>query len=109
RAAWELMKFLTSEEAFNVITARMGYLPLRTTIVNDPALLQTWVRENPQILPNLQQLEFLEPSLAFPGDNHVQIRDIYLRTKQQILLSGADPESTLRESQQRAQALMPRR
>ncbi|UXN72328.1 extracellular solute-binding protein [Devosia sp. A8/3-2] len=36
RAARELMKFLTSEHGYTVITSEIGYLPLRPAIVNDP-------------------------------------------------------------------------
>ena len=59
RAAWELMKFLTSEHAFQIITAEIGYLPLRTGIVNDDKYLKGWVAQNPQILPNIEQMDNL--------------------------------------------------
>jgi hypothetical protein len=51
----------------------------------------------------------MEASTAYPGDNHVQIRDIYLKTQQAVLLQGADPEQSWRDAQRRAQELMPRR
>ncbi len=39
RAAWELMKSLTSKRGYTIITSEIGYLPLRTDIVDDPAYL----------------------------------------------------------------------
>ena len=45
RAAWELMTFLTSEHAFQIITAEIGYLPLRTGIVNDENYLKAGWRK----------------------------------------------------------------
>jgi multiple sugar transport system substrate-binding protein len=108
RAAWELVKFLTSERAYNVITAQMGYLPLRPSLINDDRYLKSWAQTS-LVLPNLEQLDGMEASTAYPGDNHVQIRDIYLKAKQAVLLQGADPERTMREAQARAQELMPRR
>lgn len=107
RAAWELMKHLTNERAFQIITAEIGYLPLRTSIVNDEKYLKGWVAENPQILPNVQQMDNLAPSYSFPGQNHLEIRKLFLTSVQQVLLQGADVEKTLKESQARAQALLP--
>jgi multiple sugar transport system substrate-binding protein len=108
RAAWELVKFLTSERAYNIITAGMGYLPLRPGLIRDERYLKSWAQQS-LILPNLEQLDGLEASTAYPGDNHVQIRDIFLKTQQAVLLQGADPERSWREAQARAQELMPRR
>lgn len=107
RAAWELMKFLTSERAFTIITEEIGYLPLRTGIIDDPKYLKDWVARNPQILPNIEQMDNLAPSLSFPGQNHLQIRKLFLSSVQEVLFEGADPESSFRDSQTRAQALMP--
>jgi multiple sugar transport system substrate-binding protein len=109
RAAWELMKYLTTEESFVVITSEIGYLPLRPSIVNDARYLKDWVAKNPQILPNLEQLAGLEPSVAYPGDNHAQIRTIYLQAIQRVLLNGDDPERTMRDAAARGTELMPRR
>lgn len=107
RAAWELMKYLTSERAFTIIASEIGYLPLRPSTLESDEHLKGWIAENPIILPNLQQLEYLEPSIAFPGPNHVQIRDIFLKALQDVLLFDADPASTMQEAQARAQELMP--
>lgn len=107
RAAWEIVKFLTGDYAFTVIARDIGYLPLRPAILEDERYLKDWIVENPQILPNLEQLEYLEPSVAFPGPNHVQIRDIYLKAQEEVLLFGADPAATMQAAQARAMELMP--
>jgi multiple sugar transport system substrate-binding protein len=108
RAAWELMKFLTTERAFTVITAEIGYLPLRTGIVNDDRYLKTWPNRE-LILPNLEQMDNLETTYSYPGQNHLQIRKLFLTAVQEVLFEGKDPEKTLKEAQVRAQDLMPRR
>ena len=73
RAAWELMKFLTSKHGYTIITSKIGYLPLRTDIVDDPnnprslqlddgtaraavEQILTLVR-NPRLTPSSEQLE----------------------------------------------------
>lgn len=107
RAAWELMKHLTSEQAFTIITTKIGYLPLRTGITEDDKYLKTWPNL-PLIRSNLQQLERLEPSYSYPGQNALQIRKLFLTAIQEILLNGKDPKATMQEAQTRAQDLMPK-
>jgi len=108
RAAWELMKFLTSERAFTIITSEIGYLPLRTGIVDDDRYLKNWSNRS-LILPNLEQMQNLESTYSYPGQNHLQIRKLFLTAVQEILFEGKDPEKTLQDAQTRAQDLMPRR
>lgn len=105
RAAWELMKFLTSEDAMQIITTEMGYLPLRPDMVDDPAYLADWEHRD-LITPNLDQLDQLEPSLSFPGQNALQIRDLFLGSLEQVLFDGADVTETFTESQERAAELV---
>lgn len=107
RAAWELMKHLTSEQAFTIITAEIGYLPLRTGIVNDDRYLKTW-KYLPLIKTNLEQMERLEPSYSYPGQNHLQIRKLFLTATEEVLLNGKDAKATFSETQTRAQDLMPK-
>ncbi|MGY2060488.1 ABC transporter substrate-binding protein, partial [Nocardia gipuzkoensis] len=42
RAAWELIEFLTSEVAYTRIAEGIGYLPLRTRLLDDPDGLRDW-------------------------------------------------------------------
>lgn len=107
RAAWELMKFMTSREAYTVITSQIGYVPLRTDIVTDPAYLADWVAEHPLVQPNLDQLERLEPWVAYPGPNYRQINSIMMDAMDMAVFGGVDVEATLRDAQANAQALMP--
>ncbi|MCS7002324.1 MAG: extracellular solute-binding protein, partial [Dehalococcoidia bacterium] len=109
RAAWELIKFLTSERGYTVLTSVMGYLPLRPSTVNDPQYLQDFVRRNPQILPNLAQLDQLEPWVPFPGPNYGQMRNIMMQAVEQAVLGPGDARAIMTDAQQRASALMPRR
>jgi multiple sugar transport system substrate-binding protein len=106
RAAWELMKHLTSESAFTIITTKIGYLPLRTGIVDDERYLKTWPNL-PLIKSNLEQMDRLEPSYSYPGQNALQIRKLFLTAVQEILFQGKDPKATMGEAQTRAQELMP--
>ncbi|HVV08946.1 ABC transporter substrate-binding protein [Amycolatopsis sp.] len=108
RAAWELIKFMTSDEAYTAISSKIGYLPLRTGLVDDPNGLKDWAARNPLLKPNLDQLNRLEPWTSFPGDNYVQIRDLMMQAVENVVYRGADARTTLTEAQTRAQELMPK-
>ena len=107
RAAWELMKFMTSREAYTIITSQIGYVPLRTDIVTDPAYLAGWVEEHPLVQPNLDQLDRLEPWVAYPGPNYRQINSLMMDAMEMAVFGGADVQATLADAQANAQALMP--
>ncbi|PPK64101.1 ABC transporter substrate-binding protein [Actinokineospora auranticolor] len=106
RAGWELIKFLTSEEAYTTISTKIGYLPLRTELVNDPAALKPWADKNPLIKPNLEQLAKMEPWVSFPGDDYVQVRDGMMSAVESVVFQGADP-STLKGKQDELAKLVP--
>ena len=107
RAAWELMKFLTSEHGYTIITSEIGYLPLRPAIVNDERYLKTWVAEHPLVQPNLEQLDRLEPWDPMPGPNYRQIMKTMMDAVEMSVFGGADVDATLADAQANAQALMP--
>ncbi|GLZ36510.1 ABC transporter substrate-binding protein [Actinokineospora sp. NBRC 105648] len=107
RAGWELIKFLTSEEAYTVISTKIGYLPLRTELVNDPAGLKPWADKNPLIKPNLEQLARMEPWVSFPGDSYVQVRDGMMSAVENAVFQGADPKTTLQAKQDEVAKLIP--
>lgn len=107
RAAWELMKFLTSEHGYTIITSEIGYLPLRPAIVDDPQYLKDWVAEHPLVEPNLEQLDRLEPWDPMPGPNYRQIVKTMMDAVEMSIFGGADVEATLADAQANAQALMP--
>lgn len=109
RAAWELAKFLTSERGYTIITSKIGYLPLRPAITTDAAYLKEWADTHPLIQANLKQLDSLEPWVAFPGPNYVQMRDIMMKAVENVVYNGADPQKTLAEARVRAADLLPKR
>ncbi len=108
RAAWELVKFMTSKRGYTVITSKIGYLPLRLDIVEDPQYLGEYVKQNPLIRPNLDQLTRLEPWVAYPGPNYRQISRILVAAANDAVYGEGDVGQIMRDAQSRAQALMPR-
>lgn len=109
RASWELMKYITSERGYTIITSKIGYLPLRTGIVNDDRYLKPWVAQNPLVQPNIEQLAVLQPWVAWPGSNYRQALDVMMKAVEEVVYSNAPAETTLKAAQERAQGLLPRR
>src|SRR5579859_4717351 len=107
RAAWEFVKFATSERGYTVITSKIGYLPLRPAIVNDPQYLKDWVQQHPLVQPNLDQLQNLQPWVSFPGPNYQQIVKTMMDAVQQAVYGTDDPGPILTDAQNRARQLMP--
>ena len=106
RAAWELMKFLTSEHGYTIIQSKIGYLPLRPGIVGDPKYLKSWVAQNPLVLPNLSQLDRLEPWVGFPGPNYASIRNTMMKAVEVVVMGGSPAGPTMTEAQQRASQML---
>lgn len=92
RAAWEFIKFLTSEEGFEIITSQIGYLPLRETVA-------TRLADTPIVTllkPALEQLDTVTPYTSFSGERANQaVVVLQDEAVEPIVLRGADPESTL--------------
>jgi multiple sugar transport system substrate-binding protein len=107
QAAWEFLKFVTSERGYTIITSKIGYLPLRPAIVEDPKYLKDWVAANPLVKPNLDQLTRLQPWVSYPGSKWSQIETILLEGVQKSIQSSGDTTSIMQDAQKRAQSLMP--
>lgn len=106
-AAWELMKFLTSDTAYTAIASNIGYLPLRTDLVDDPDTLGDWYDENPLAEPNLEQLADIRSTVSFPGSDYVEIRSGMLEAVEDVVFQGADPSTTMTQAQEAGQKLLP--
>ncbi|GAA3413746.1 ABC transporter substrate-binding protein [Paenibacillus hodogayensis] len=106
KAAWEFVKFVTSERGYTIITTKMGYLPLRPAIVDDPQYLKDWVAQNPLVKPNLEQLTRLQPWVSYPGSKFSQVESTFLDAVQKSLQTTGDITSIMQDAQKRAQTLI---
>lgn len=106
RASWELIKFMTSAHAYEQITTKIGYLPLRSTLTKAGAPLADWAATNPLVAPNLAQLDNLQPWVSYPGNSYVQVDTILATAIEESVFYGKDPKTTMAEAQKRAQALI---
>ncbi|MFC9895362.1 ABC transporter substrate-binding protein [Nocardia sp. NPDC127579] len=107
RAAWELIKFLTSAEAYERIAKNIGYLPLRTGLLAPSESLGAWAAANPLLGPNVAQLDGMEPWVAMPGNNYLQIRDGMMDAVEAAVFQGRDPQATLADARAEGAKLLP--
>lgn len=109
RAAWELMQHLTSDYGYTIITSKIGYVPLRQNAVNSEEYLAPFLRDNPVVQPNIEQLDSLVPWVPLPGPNYRQILTVMMNASEQAVFGPSDNiAEILAEAQQRAQALVTR-
>lgn len=105
-AAWELMQWMTSPRAYEVISTQIGYLPLRNTMTEEGGPLYGWVQQNPLVTPNLEQLDALEPWVSYPGDSYAQVDQVLATAIEESIFYGADPAAAMTEAADRAQGLI---
>lgn len=108
RASWELIKHMTSDRAYEMISSKIGYLPLRPGLTEKGGALHEWAQKNPLLAPNLAQLDRLQPWISYPGNSYVQVDDILATAVEDVVYYGKDPKATMAEAQKRAQELLPR-
>jgi multiple sugar transport system substrate-binding protein len=94
-AAWEFVKYLTSDAGFTVITEKIGYLPLRQSTVDGAQYLGTYLTAHPAVLPAFKQLTTVTPYQEFSGPHADQARQVLQDDAvSAVMLNGADPAAT---------------
>ncbi|MDP5227609.1 MULTISPECIES: ABC transporter substrate-binding protein [Arthrobacter] len=106
RAAWEFIKWMTSDKAYTEISSKIGYLPLRTGLTEKGGSLYEWAQKNPLLAPNLAQLDRLQPWVSYPGNSYVQVDDILATAVENAVYYGKDPKQTMTDAAKRAQDLI---
>ena len=105
-AAWELIQWMTSPHAYEIISTEIGYLPLRNTMTEEGGPLYEWVEANPLVKPNLEQLDALEPWVSYPGDSYAQVDTVLATAIEESVFYGADVETSMQDAATRAQGLI---
>lgn len=105
-AAWKFIQFMTSADAYQAITTKIGYSPLRVSMTEGDGPLAGWAKSNPLAKPNLEQLTKIQPWTSYPGDSYAQVTDIIASAVEQAVFYGKDPETTMSAAAKRAQELI---
>ncbi|QIA27718.1 ABC transporter substrate-binding protein [Thermaerobacter sp. PB12/4term] len=106
-AAWEFIKYMVSPEALTIWVKGTGYLPPHKDATKE-AYLGPFLRENPLMKPALEQLPDVVPWTSFPGESGLQIVEILLNTRDDILGGRREPEEALPDAARRINDLLSR-
>jgi multiple sugar transport system substrate-binding protein len=95
RAAFEFLKFVSSQRGYTIITGTIGYLPLRDDVVDDPNYLKPVLDKDPRMLPTIKQLANLETWVSWPGKDSVQALKIFTQAVYDVVYDGQDVQKTM--------------
>ncbi|MBB6633141.1 ABC transporter substrate-binding protein [Cohnella thailandensis] len=98
-AIWEFVKFVTGDRGYTIITSKVGYLPLRTALADDPNGLKDFVDQNPLYRVNLAQLDRIQPVAIWPGEYATEIATAFTDAIVKAVSTDADVRETLTQAQ----------
>jgi sn-glycerol 3-phosphate transport system substrate-binding protein len=107
-AAWQYLKFLTSPETQADFAAATGYVPIRKSSVDLPAIQELW-RSNPGYKVAYDQLNEGVNSIATQGPvigAYQGVRDAVKAGEQRMFTQGAAPAAALRRAAEEANTAM---
>ncbi|HIT07124.1 MAG TPA: extracellular solute-binding protein, partial [Candidatus Scybalocola faecipullorum] len=90
QAIWEVIKYVTGDEGYTIITSEIGYLPLRPYLAEDENYLKGFVDENPIIKANIERLADIQPASIWPGDHATELATLYGDMAVKALTTDAD-------------------
>ncbi len=105
RAAYEFVKFLSSQEGQTIWVLDTGYLPMAAGVNDDPEYLAGYFEENPLTQAALNQLPDSVAWAPFPGPRGQEAEQVLIEAREAIL-DGAPVEPTLREAAARLRNML---
>ena len=100
QAVWEVIKYVTGDEGYTIITSKIGYLPLRPYLAEDENYLKDFVEANPIIKTNIERLDMIQSASIWPGDNASELTSLYADMAVKALTTEADVAETMKEYQE---------
>lgn len=97
-AAWEFIKFVTSDRGYTIITSEIGYLPLRSALADDPNGLKDFIDKHPLYRINLEQLSRIHPVAIWPGEYAAEITALFGDAVSKSVISNSDVAKTLQQA-----------
>lgn len=99
-ATWEFIKYVTGPEGYTTITEKIGYLPLRLDITEDPNYLKDFVEANPLYKINLEQLKSIQATTIWPGAHASEAAEVFRDMIEKAIVTDADVAETLKQGQE---------
>ncbi|AKL96421.1 sn-glycerol-3-phosphate-binding periplasmic protein UgpB [Clostridium aceticum] len=104
KAAWEFIKYMTSTENSVFLSKLTGYMPVRTSAIEDPGM-EEFYSQYPQFTVAIEQLQYAKPRPMAPG--YRELQEIIMRELQRAILdSNVSPQEALDAAAAEAQRLL---
>lgn len=103
-AAWQVIKYLTSNQQEAALAVALGYAPIRRSATSVPALQQAWAHE-PQLRTAYDQLTTGPESTATAGaliGDYQGVRDAVKDGLAAMLIDGLTPQAALQQAERQA-------
>lgn len=108
KAAWEFIKFAAGPIGQTIMANNTGYMPGSQIAVDDPELLGTFYKENPNHLAPVEQLPIVTAFFTFPGENSLKIPDVIRDALYRVVTLKGSPEDELKKLADDVTALLAR-
>ena len=95
KPAWRYMTFAAGPEGAAIVVRNSGYAPTNQRAADDPQFLGDFYAENPNHQATRDQVAFLGPWFAYPGERGVRVTDTIMSSLRDVLDTDADPAETL--------------
>jgi|GEM_PF-62172 len=92
KEAYNFIRWVTSKEGTTIISTSTGYMPIRMSVLNDPAYMADFMKRNPNFWAAQNQVDVMTPWQNFPGGT--KIPSLLLSAWQEVL-TGASPKDVL--------------
>ncbi|MGF7163469.1 multiple sugar transport system substrate-binding protein [Rhodoligotrophos appendicifer] len=96
-AAWKFLKYASGPEGTTAIIKTVGYTPVNTLALDDPALLKGYFDDKPRHMTAIEQLPQLREWYQFPGQNGVKINEVMSEYLQAVVDKSMSPQAALDE------------
>ena len=99
KAAMEFLMFIMQPEWLSKWTLNTGYLPPRQDVAEDPNGLQAHIKDDVLLGVAFEEMQYLQPWAAYPGDMGTQAEQMFADTRDKILDGTETPETALKSAQ----------
>jgi multiple sugar transport system substrate-binding protein len=107
RAAWEYLKFATGPTGQTLMATYTGYMPSNRMAVEDPNLLGSYLKENPNQMTSITQMPFVGPWESWAGPNGLKIIDAMREDVQSVVRGKLSAKEAMTSMTGKVRKLLP--
>ncbi|WP_321897116.1 extracellular solute-binding protein [Burkholderia cepacia] len=106
KAAWEFIKFAAQSKGQSILAQYTGFLPVNLSMLNDPTLLEQYLKANPYHRSIIKNLAVTDDQFSFPTPKTVEITDMMIEEMRMVVTKREKPKDALTSMAARARKLL---